>query len=97
MSVCTFPSQFMIIFTFGIIHTRVCIIINAGMPWYDDVHHHLLIYDHTGPVLFCKTKKFVNCDLHVTARAFLPLIKSQSLCFPIMTVSNSLKDNALSR
>ncbi len=44
---------------------RVCIIINGGMPWYDDVHHHLLIYDHTGP------------DLH--ARAFLPLIKSQSL------------------
>ena len=30
--------------------TRVCIIINGGMPWYDDVHHHLLIYDHTGPV-----------------------------------------------
>ncbi len=29
---------------------RVCIIINAGMPWYDDVHHHLSIYDHTGPV-----------------------------------------------
>ncbi len=47
---------------------RVCIIINADMPWYDDVHHHLLIYEHTGPVcksLFCKTKKFVNRDLHV--------------------------------
>ncbi len=28
----------------------ICIIINAGMPCYDDVHHHLFIYDHTDPV-----------------------------------------------
>ena len=31
------------------------------MPWYDDVHHHLLIYDHTGPIW----KLFPHRDIYI--------------------------------
>ncbi len=29
--------------------TRMSVIINAVVPCFSLVHHHLLIYDHTGP------------------------------------------------
>ncbi len=31
------------------VHERMSVIINADMPWFELVHHHLLIYDLIGP------------------------------------------------